>query len=555
MADAITLNAPSDIALPSPLARLAAAPSRTKILLGVGVAALVALIVAASSWSARPDYKVLYANLADRDGGAVIAALAQLNIPYRSEGGNVILVPADKVHDARFKLAAQGLPKGGIVGLELLDNQKMGATQFQEQVNFQRGLEGELARSIQTLSAVQGARVHLAIPKPSVFLREQQKPTASVIVNLYPGKSLDPSQLAGIVHLVASSVPELTTRNVSVLDQNGTLISKNDDASANGLDPGQLDYVRRLEQQVQTRIATILEPILGRDNYRVQVNADVDFSQSEQSSESFKPNGDPGNAALRSQQISESSTKGGADGGGVPGALTNQPAATPTAPIGQAQAQPGGGVGTTQAAAPATDSHKESIVNYEVDKTTKVVRGATGMIKRLSAAVVVNHRVIRDADGNATSTPLNEQEIAQINGLVREAMGFSKDRGDSLNVSNVPFSVPEKIEPVDSPLWKDPAMLSNVAEIGKWVALVIAALIVVRGFIKPALDAMRPPLPAPGAVEAAAAPRLSTSVGPDEAEIAALPSPGGASIEQVRELARNDPRAVANVVKQWVTKE
>ncbi|CAN5446765.1 flagellar basal-body MS-ring/collar protein FliF [soil metagenome] len=552
MADGITLTSTAMTATDSPFTRFAAVPSRTKIMFGIGVAAIVAIVAAASMWTSRPDYKVLYANLADRDGGAVIAALAQLNIPYKSEGGNVILVPADKVHDARFKLAAQGLPKGGIVGLELLDNQKMGATQFQEQVNFQRGLEGELARSIQTISAVQGARVHLAIPKPSVFLREQQKPTASVLVNLYPGKTLDPAQLAGIVHLISSSVPELTTKNVSVVDQSGTLLSKNDDnGNVNGLDPSQLEYVKRLEQQTQTRIATILEPILGRDNYRVQVNADVDFSQSEQSSESYKPNGDIANAALRSQQINESNSKNGAESGGVPGALTNQPAAAPTAPIGQAA--PAQGVGAA-AANTATDTHKESIVNYEVDKTTKVVRGATGMIKRLSAAVVVNHRVSKDSDGVSTSTPLTEQEIAQLNALVREAMGFSKDRGDSLNVSNVPFSVPEKMESVDIPMWKDPANLQTAAEFGKWAALVLAALILVRGFIKPALEAMKGPATAQLS-QSPSTPQLSTSVGPDAAEIAALPSPGAVSIDQARELAKSDPRAVANVVKNWVGKE
>jgi flagellar M-ring protein FliF len=236
----------------------------------------------------------------------------------------------------------------------------------------------------------------------------------------------------------------------------------------------------------------------------------------------------------------------------VPGALTNQPAAAPTAPIGSNTSQPAGAAASSSGG--PTDSHKESIVNYEVDKTTRVLRGATGMVKRLSAAVVVNSRTSKDPDGNVTTTPLSEQEVAQINALVREAMGFSKDRGDSLNVSNVPFSMPEKMEAVDIPMWKDPSMLSTAAEFGKWAALVLAALIVVRGFIKPALETMKGPTPSPQA-ESASTPRLSTTVGPDAAEIAALPSPGAASIDQARELARSDPRAVANVVKNWVAKE
>ncbi len=548
MADSLALSAERQIA-PTTFARFAAAPARTKLALGGGVAALIAIMIAATAWTTQPDFKVLYTNLADKDGGAVITALSQMNIPYKSEGGNTILVPADKVHDARFKLASQGLPKGGIVGLELLDNQKLGATQFQEQVNFQRGLEGELARSIQTISAVQAARVHLAIPKPSVFLREQQQPTASVLVNLYPGKALDAVQLAGITNLVASSVPELSTKHVSVIDQNGNLLSKNDEVNTNGLDPAQLDYVKKIEQQTVTRIATILEPIVGRDNYRVQVNADVDFSQSEQSSETFKPNNDPAQAALRSQQLTESATRDAA-AGGVPGALTNQPAAAPTAPIGGRQSPQ-----TAANGAGTSDSHKESIVNYEVDKTTRVVRAATGTIKRLSAAVVVNHRQSRSAEGEVTSTPLTAQEIDQINALVREAMGYSKDRGDTINVSNVPFSMSDEPPLADVPLWKDPANVATAKELGKWAALFALAAVVVFGFLKPALGALRNPMA--NAATAGGPGLINATVGPDENERALLPNPqqNTAAIETVREIAKNDPRAVANVVKSWVSKE
>jgi flagellar M-ring protein FliF len=475
--------------------------------------------------------------------------LTQLNIPYRTDGGNTILVPSDKVHDARFKLAAQGLPKGSIVGLELLDNQKLGATQFQEQVNFQRGLQGELERSIQTITAVHTARVHLSIPKQSVFLRDAQKPRASVLVNLYPGKSLDPTQLAGIVHLVASSVPELTPKNVSVLDQNGSLLSKNDEISATGLDPSQLEYVKKIELLTSARIANILEPIVGADNYRVQVTADVDFSQSEQSSETYKPNGEATQSALRSQQVSESSSKS-ADAGGVPGALTNQPAAQPTAPIGQA-ADP-----KAAAAAQANgESRKESIVNYEVDKTTRVVRGATGLIKRISAAVVINHRNSKDADGVVTTAPLTAQEIEQINALVREAMGFTKERGDTLNVSNVPFSPVTIPEATETPIWKDPANIDMAKDAAKWLGLLILALVVMKNFIRPAIDAMNAPPQEVVSADGQHTPLLNATVGPDDVEFASLPSPSATRIEQVREMAKNDPRAVANVVKNWVAKE
>jgi flagellar M-ring protein FliF len=550
MADSIALSESSMAVVDSPLRRLAAAPARTKVMLALGVLAIIAVLTSATMWSNRPDFKPLFVNLADKDGGAVIAALNQLNIPYRTEGGNTVLVPADKLHDAKFKLAALGLPKGSSIdGLELFDNQKFGATQFQEQMNFQRGMQGELARTIQTINVVKSASVLLSIPKQSVFLRDAQKPSAAVTLGLYPGKTLDPSQIAGIVHLVASSVPGLTPRNVSVIDQNIGLLTKNDEASASGLDPSQLDYVKKIEQQTSSRIASILEPIVGMDNYRVQVTADVDFSQSEQSSESYKPNTDPKETALRSQQISESSAKT-AEAGGVPGALTNQPAAQATAPIGQ-NADP------KQAAAQAQangETRKESIANYEVDKTTRVVHGATGLIKRISAAVVLNHRNTKDADGVVTSTPLTAQEIEQINALVREAMGFTKERGDTLNVTNVPFTAVTLPEATDTPIWKDPANIDMAKEAAKWLGLLVIAMVVMKGFIKPAIDAMKTPIPTEthGAGQTHL---LSTTVGPDDDELASLPAPGISTLDQVRELAKNDPRAVANVVKNWVAKE
>src|SRR5262245_37162529 len=254
---------------------------RDKLGMMVGVALLVAAVVGAGLWGTTPEYRVLYTGISDRDGGAVVTALDQMGVPYRfSEGGGAILAPARQVHDARLRLASQGLPRGGTVGFELMENQKLGATQFQEQVNYQRALEGELSRSIQTLSAVSAARVHLAIPKPSVFLREQQKPSASVIVTLGAGRTLDRAQVAGIAHLVASSVPELPLRAVSVLDQHGNLLSSAQEA-ASGLDPAQLTYVQSIEAATIKRIGDILEPITGRGNLRVQVTAELDFSRSE----------------------------------------------------------------------------------------------------------------------------------------------------------------------------------------------------------------------------------------------------------------------------------
>ncbi|MFO0208011.1 MAG: flagellar basal-body MS-ring/collar protein FliF, partial [Betaproteobacteria bacterium] len=225
----------------------------------LGAAGAAALLTAVWLWSSAPSYRVLFTNLSDRDGGAIIAQLSQMNIPYKNGDGGTLLVPQDKVHEARLKLASAGLPKGSVVGFEIMETQRFGVTQFQEQVNYQRALEGELARSIQALAPVSSARVHLALPKQSGFLRDKQPPTASVLLQLHAGKALDRAQVAGIVHLVSASVPEMNPKNVSVVDQHGNLMASPRDGSAAALDAAQLDYVGRIESETIRRIEDILE--------------------------------------------------------------------------------------------------------------------------------------------------------------------------------------------------------------------------------------------------------------------------------------------------------
>ncbi len=308
--------------------RIRAMPARSKLSFAVGLAALAGVIFAMTMWASQGDYKVLYANLSDKDGGAVIAQLSQMNVPYRmAEGGGAILVPAAQVHDLRLKLATAGLPKGTISGFELMDNARFGQTQFQERLTFQRGLEGELTRSITSLAAVESARVHLALPNQNGFFREQQKPSASVLLTLHAGRTLDRAQIAGIVHLVSSSVPEMSPKAVSVLDQSGALLTGAGEGPQTGLDAQQLQYVAQVEGGYTKRIRELLEPIVGADNLRATVAADIDFSQTEATSEEFKPNqGSDASVAIRSQQTSD---QGGNAGGGlpsgVPGAASNQP--------------------------------------------------------------------------------------------------------------------------------------------------------------------------------------------------------------------------------------
>lgn len=526
---------------------LAALPLNRKILLGAGIAAFVAVLAAAALWSRQPDYKVLFASLSDRDGGAVVASLSQMNVPYRfTEVGGVIMVPADKVHDVRLRLASQGLPKGGAVGFELMETQKFGTTQFQERLNYQRGLEGELARSIMSLAQVSNARVHLALPTANGFFREQQKPSASVLLTVHPGRNLDRAQVAGIVHLVASSIPDLNPRQVSVVDQTGALLSaQNDSAGQSGLDASQLQYVRSMEQATINRILEIVEPIVGRGNVRAQVTADVDFTQSESTAEQYRPNQGMEPAAVRSQQMTESG--GGAAGGpaGVPGALTNQPPGAATAPInGQAQTL-NPVAGAPGAAATARDSRRESTTNYEVDKTVRVVRNATGNLRRMSAAVVINHRRSVDAEGKDSLVAIDPKEIEQIQALVREAIGFNKDRGDALNVLNTPFSSEEPAKAIEVPLWKDPEMLSLARSIGLQAGLLVLGLLAIFGIIRPALKAARTPAPSAG---------LSTVVA-NELNLpppAAVGTPSGGPQEDLIRMARDNPATVANVVRSWV---
>jgi flagellar M-ring protein FliF len=517
----------------------------------IGVAAILALVAAAWMWGQSSDYRVLYTNLSDRDGGAIISSLQQMNVPYKfTDGGGALLVPAGQVHEMRLRLAGQGLPKGGLVGFELMETQKLGTSQFQEQVNYQRALEGELARSIQALSAVQSARVHLAISKPSVFVREQQKPSASVMLNLHPGRTLDATQVSAIVHLVSSSIPDLPVKNVNIIDQNGNLLTTQA-GSELGLAPGQLKYLHEVEQSFVKRIEAIITPISGMGNVLAQVTADMDFTQTENVAETYTPN-QSAPSAMRSQQLSETSGgSSGATASGVPGALSNQPAPNATAPISGAPAaasagataQTGNTAQTAQQTGAAPGNRRDSTVNYEVDKTIRHTRQPVGTIKRLSVAVVVNHRKQVDAEGKVATKPLEPAELEQINALVKEVMGYNKERGDSLNVTNSAFSLPEVEPAAEVPLWKQPETIATAKDIGRNVLIAAIALFLVLGVLKPLLTKLseRPPAPIIMPAEAEAAASGQRRVGFED------------DLNAVKQMARQEPQIVANVVKDWVT--
>lgn len=507
----------------------------------IAAAAIIALFSGAYLWYQTPSYQILYTNLSEKDGGAVINALQQMNVPFKAEGTSAIKVPMDKVYEVRLKLAAQGIPKGG-ASFDLLDNQKLGVSQFVEQINYQRALEGELARTIEAISVVQGARVHLAIPRPSVFLRDQQKPSASVFLNLGGGKHLDPAQVSGIVHLVSSSVADLPAQNITVIDQSGNLLIAPDvRGDKAGLDPTQLEYLNQIESSFVNRIQSIVAPIVGEGNVRAQVTADLDFSQTEQTAETYKPNPTPQEAAIRSQQTSDSNGGAGVAASGVPGALSNQPPGAASAPI---TAPPSAVVGTGSAPAAVTSAggHRDATVNYELDKTIKHTKLPVGSVKRLSAAVVVNYKKKTAEDGKVSFVPLTAAELTQINNLVKDAMGFNQPRGDSLNVVNAAFNLPapEKVEEIS--FWEKPRFEAGAMAVIKFIAIAIVLWLLVFRILMPILRQLAIPPPALPMAEAG---RDVMAKGRENAGYQD-------NLQAARQLARQDPKVVANVVKEWV---
>ena len=524
-----------------------------KLKLGLGALALLALVLAFFFMGRQPEWRVLYANLSDKDGGAIVAQLSQMNVPYKhAEGGQALMVPADKVHDTRLRLASQGLPKGSVTGFEMMEANRFGMTQFQERLTFQRGLEGELTRSIQSLSSVQSARVHLALPNQNGFFREQQKPSASVLLSLHAGRTLDRAQVAGIVHLVASSVPEMNPKAVSIVDDAGNLLSAPPDAQAQGADTQKLQYTQQIEQLYTRRIMEMLEPLVGRNNVKAQVSAEVDFSLVESTSEQHKPNQSPDAAAVRSQQTVEDGAAASATPSGVPGAVSNQPPATGTAPLNGAAAPVGvAGQGTDKPGS----MRRESVVNYEVDKTVKVVRESSGQVKRLSAAVVINHRTTVDKAGKETTSPIPPQQLEQMTALVRETIGFNKERGDSVNLVNAAFNVEKSSEATEAAWWQQSDNQDLLRSLAWPLGMVGLGLLVLMGMVRPGLKLMKTP----------AARRLDTTpVQPLNAMLnesperpglpmpSNEPTPESLRIADAKRLAIENPMAVANIVKGWV---
>jgi len=446
----------------------------------VGLAASVAVGFAVVLWTQSADYRPLYGSLDRLDSAEVAQILEYNDIEYKVDPStSALLVSADKLHEARLKLAEAGIPGETSAGFELLDKeQPLGTSQFMEGARYRRSLEGELARTITSINSVRSARVHLAIPKESVFVRNARKPSASVFLELFPGRNLQPEQVKAIANLVASSIPELQLEDVTVVDQKGNLLSNGEEMLALAEAARQREFTRRMESDLITRINSILNPIVGDGNYRAEVSADMDFTQVEQADEIYNPD----IAAVRSEQTLDEQRLGSETTAGIPGALSNQPPGQAAAAPEQATPQDGSG-----GASSPSNTRKQATRNYELDRTVSYTKHQIGRLKRLSVAVVIDDKAMINAEsGEVTTSPWSAEELERLTILVRDSIGFSAARGDSVNILNSPFKGMRESETYEMPIWQQP-WFQNLFKQGVGLFIILALLL---GLMRPVLKSL-----------------------------------------------------------------
>ncbi len=566
MADNAIAARENDAARPDPFKQIARSPAARQMLLLVAIAAAVALGVAVVLWSRGPNYGLLYAGLDQKDAAAVAQELQATNTPFQlSADGSSIMAPAADLAGLRLKLASKGLPRGSATSSVMpASDSPFGMSDLAERTRYQQMLESDLSTTIGGLQSVRAARVHLAMAKPSAFIRDNREASASVLVTLYPGRQLDPGQVAAIVHLVASSVPGLDARQVSVVDQQGQLLTA-DPTSPAAVGDDRLRMATRIENTYAQRIEELLTPLVGPGRVRAQVYADLDFSQSEKATETYGHD----HPALRSEQTSSERRGGGAAGGGIPGALSNQPpslVAQPTA------ANPGGGKANPAAAASSTtvasgDVSSSATRNFELDRTISHVSDPAGRLARLTVAVVLDNKLADKGPATAGSAaaaasagvPFTAQELQRLTELTKNAVGFDAARGDSVSVVNQPFQRPVAPEALpEPPLWERPGAMDLIKQgIGVLIALLVAFGLLrplLRGVTRGSSNARALPAPKP---------QISVRVA-DEPEADDQPArlAGVAPaleyeqrIGQARRLVGENSRQVAQVVRNWVSED
>lgn len=541
-------------------ASLSHVPAVRQMLALLGIAAAVAVGIVVALWSRSPAYTVLYAGLDERDAGRIVQALQAAGDRYQlGPGGASILVPEGEAAQMRMTLAAQGLPQGGQdMAAEDRETPAFGMSDFAEKARYQKQLEADLARSIASLQPVKAARVHLAVPKPSAFIRDRRPASASVVVTLFSGRRLDGEQVSAIVHLVASSVAEMDPHQVSVIDQQGNLLTSGQSADAIAAADGRFKLVQTIEGAYAGRIVELLEPLTGPGRVRAQVVASLDFTETERTSERY----DPQARVLRSEQLSNQERRTGSSmAQGIPGALSNQPPATPPQPT---AAEPGAQAGTADPAGegmaaqpPPAEVNSSATRNFEVDRIISRVREPTGAIRRLTVAVVVDNKLAENEDGELEAVPLSQTELAQMTELVRNAVGFDESRGDSVSVLNVPFQTPPEVEaPPSPPLWQQPA----VREIGKQIVGAVVVLVLMLSIVRPLLrGVLSSPAREPGqvligasSVNDAAGLAGGERGGAGERALAFPPVGFEERVTIAKRMVSQNPRQVAQVVKNWV---
>ena len=556
-----TGNAAANLPAPGGTAGLTAItdnPWLRQIAVMIGIAASVALGVAVVLWSQAPNFAPLYGDLAEKDASQIMEVLQQGGTQFRvDEASGMLMVPASKLKEIRMQLAAQGLPNSAGMGFELLQQETgFGTSQIVEKARYQQAMQGELARTISTIGAVHSARVHLAIPKQSVFVRKRQPPSASVTLRLHNGRVLEEAQVDAIVHLVASGVPALEPGRVTIVDHKGRLLSGDPESREMKLSATQFEHTRRIEEHYRERIEGLLAPIVGRDKVRAQVAADIDFTVTEQTQERYNPD----QPALRSEQLDEQQTTAGGAAGGVPGALSNQPPAAGNAPE-NARAQAGAGAGEG-----ALNSSRQATRNYELDRVISHTRMSPLSLRRLSVAVVVDDVTTVAADGAVNARERTPEEIERLTELVREAVGFDARRGDSVRVMNSSFLAPEPVADLpEIPIWEQGWFLDIVKQVGGLLLVLVLIFVVLRPTMK--------------RLTATHAELAGDMVGPDGARIEGplgqgaaegegeeslllgsdgepIQLPGGGKYENIMDAARQlvdeDPKRVAQLVKTWV---
>jgi flagellar M-ring protein FliF len=534
---------------PAPARGIADIPGLKQVGLLAGVAAAVAAAIWLVLWSQGQNYTVLYGQLSERESGQVMDALTAAGIEFKLNPSGAVSVPETKVQEARIRLASQGLPQSDAMGIEMIQKESaLGSSSMMEIARYQSVLETELARTIVKVQGVQTARVHLALPKPTVFLRDARKATASVMLQLYPGRRLEPGQVAAIVHLVASSVPELGASDVTLVDQAGTLLNSPDENAEQAASTRQFGYTRKLEQSYQQRIIDLLEPIVGPGRVRATVTADMDYTVTEETHENY----DPQKTAVRSEQTSNEQRKGGDGAEGIPGALSNQPPGTAGAPTIPGAATPGNPAPAGQATASSGPSStaQRSTRNFEVDRTLSYVKQPVGTLKRLNVGVVLDDWQKTDADGKVTAAPMSDADIKRFSQLVRESIGLKEDRGDQLNVLNQAFKSSAPPGPIEGlPLWQTPWIIQLAKQIVGAALVLMVAFLVLRPLMK-SLTKSAPRLTAGSEAGDLAGDRVSIS-GQSSNAIKLSPS-FEQQIAAARTLVGQDPKRAAQVVKDWV---